>query len=61
MLDGQRGQPAADVDAYCEAAARFSVMVDALRDNLSEVDVNPIIVHESGCTIVDALVVDTDM
>jgi acyl-CoA synthetase (NDP forming) len=57
MLDGQRGQPPADVGAFCEAAARFSVMVDTLRDNLSEVDVNPIIVHESGCTIVDALVV----
>jgi acyl-CoA synthetase (NDP forming) len=57
MLDGQRGQPPADVAAFCEAAARFSVMVDTLRDTLSEVDVNPIIVHESGCTIVDALIV----
>lgn len=60
MLDGQRGQPPADVDAFCEAAARFSVMVDTLRDKLSEVDVNPIIVHESGCTVVDALVVTAD-
>jgi hypothetical protein len=57
MLDGQRGRPAADVDAFCEAAAHFSVMVEAMRDTLKEVDVNPIIVHESGCTIVDALIV----
>lgn len=57
MLDGQRGQPPADVDAFCDAAARFSVMVDALRDDIREIDINPIIVHESGCTIVDALVV----
>ena len=57
MLDGQRGQPASDIDAFCDAAARFSVMVEAMRDTLREVDVNPIIVHESGCTIVDALVV----
>lgn len=57
MLDGQRGKPPADIDAFCDAAARFSAMIDALRHALTEVDVNPIIVHESGCTIVDALVV----
>ena len=57
MLDGQRGRPRADIDAFCEAAATFSVMVDTLRDEIREIDVNPIIVHESGCTIVDALVV----
>jgi acyl-CoA synthetase (NDP forming) len=57
MLDGQRGKPPADIDAFCETAARFSAMIDALRHTLTEVDVNPIIVHESGCTIVDALVV----
>jgi hypothetical protein len=56
FLDGVRGKPAVDIDAYCKLAARFSAVVDALRDNLAEVDVNPVIVHESGCTIVDALV-----
>ena len=56
LLDGQRGKPPADIEAFCETAARFSVLVDALRDELREVDVNPIIVHESGCTIVDALI-----
>jgi len=57
MLDGQRGKPPADIDAFCDTAARFSAMIHALRHTLIEVDVNPIIVHESGCTIVDALVV----
>lgn len=57
MLDGMRGNPAADIDAFCNLAARFSTMVDTLRDGLAEIDVNPIIVHESGCTIVDGLVV----
>lgn len=57
MLDGKRGGVAADIDAYCETAARFSSMVDALQDDVSEIDVNPIILHDSGCTIVDALVV----
>jgi acyl-CoA synthetase (NDP forming) len=57
MLDGLRGKPAADLDAYCEVAARFSSMVQALQDVIGEIDINPIIVHETGCTIVDALVV----
>jgi hypothetical protein len=57
LLDGMRGNPAADIDAFCNLAARFSIMVDTLRDSLAEVDVNPVIVHETGCTIVDALIV----
>ena len=56
LLDGLRGNPAADIDAFCDLAARFSTMVDELRDVIAEVDVNPIIVHESGCTIVDGLI-----
>ena len=47
----------ADIDAFCATASKFSAMIDALRDTLAEVDVNPVIVHETGCTIVDALVV----
>ena len=57
LLDGVRGQPACDVDAFCEMAARFSAVVDALRDEIVEVDINPVIVHENGCTAVDALIV----
>ena len=57
MLDRQRGTPPADIDAFCDAAARFSVLVDTLRDEIREIDINPVIVHETGCTIVDALVV----
>ena len=57
LLDRVRGQPAADVDAICEAAARFSEMVYALQDLIVEIDVNPVIVNEQGCTVVDALVI----
>jgi hypothetical protein len=38
-------------------AAMFSSMVHALRDELQEVDVNPVIVSSDHCTAVDALVV----
>jgi hypothetical protein len=57
LLDGGRGRPAPDLDAFCTAAARFSEMVAALGEGLQEIDVNPVIVHDSGCTAVDALVV----
>jgi acyl-CoA synthetase (NDP forming) len=57
LLDGVRGKPKADIDAFCDMAAKFSSMVFALGDIVNEVDVNPIMVHESGCVAVDALVV----
>ena len=60
LLDGVRGRAAADIDSFCDLAARFSAIVDALGGELGEVDVNPVIVHATGCTIVDALVVTTD-
>ncbi len=57
MLAGGRriGTPA--IEAYCEMASRFSVMVDALAEVLEEIDINPVIVHATGCIGVDALVV----
>jgi acyl-CoA synthetase (NDP forming) len=60
LLDSVRGNPAVDVDDFCHTAARFSVMVHALRDVLSELDVNPVIVGETGAIAVDALVVGRD-
>jgi acetyltransferase len=57
LLDGIRGNAAADVDAFCATAQAFSVMVDALRDNITELDINPVIVGSSGCIAVDALLV----
>lgn len=60
LLDGIRGRPAADIDAFCEAAARFSEMAAGLGDVLAEVDVNPVIVHEDGAVAVDALVAGRD-
>lgn len=60
LLDGVRGAPPADIDAFCELAARFSEMAAALGDVLMEVDVNPLIVHTNGAVAVDGLVVGRD-
>lgn len=57
VLDGVRGAPPANIDAFCEAAERFSIMVDALSGRLREIDLNPVMVTPNRCIAVDALVV----
>ena len=57
LLKGVRGRPPANIEAFCDMAARFSAMVDALRDDLQEVDVNPVIVGPDNSIAVDALVI----
>jgi acyl-CoA synthetase (NDP forming) len=61
LLDGLRGAPPSDIDAFCAAASRFSALVHALADVIEEFDVNPVIVHEKDCTAVDALVFGRDL
>jgi acyl-CoA synthetase (NDP forming) len=57
LLDGKRGKPPYDIAGLCDAAARFSAVVHALRDELDEIDINPLIVTRGSCIAVDALVV----
>jgi acyl-CoA synthetase (NDP forming) len=60
LLDGVRGAPAASVESFCLAAEQFSIMAHALRDVLSEIDVNPLIVSAEATVAVDALLVGRD-
>ncbi len=60
LLDGLRGAPAVSIDRFCDFAERFSIMVDALRDVIAELDVNPVIVSANGATAVDAVLVGRD-
>ncbi len=60
LLSGVRGSCAANVDRFCETASRFSAMVYALRDVLSEIDINPVVVSEAGAIAVDAFVAGRD-
>jgi acyl-CoA synthetase (NDP forming) len=57
LLAGVRGQSAVDREALVQLMVRFSQLVTALEASIAEIDLNPIIVNRSGCTIVDALVV----
>ncbi len=53
LLAGFRGQPPADVAALEDVLLRTSALVEDLAE-IVELDLNPILVHERGASIVDA-------
>ncbi|HVO94884.1 MAG TPA: acetate--CoA ligase family protein [Terriglobales bacterium] len=58
VLRGVRGKPPADVDAFCEAIVALSQLAVSLGDQLTGLDINPLIVLPmgQGVVAVDALV-----
>lgn len=58
ILDGFRGGPVYDIPAIEECLKRLSQLVSDF-DQIKELDINPLIVHEKGkgCTIVDARII----
>lgn len=59
LLDGARGQAPADVAAAARAVARLSEFACAHREQVAEIDLNPILVRPQGqgIAILDALMV----
>jgi hypothetical protein len=57
LLDSPRHARPLAVAEFCAVAARFSALVAGLGDSLGEFDLNPVILHAEGCSIVDALLV----
>jgi len=59
LLNGFRGAAKADVAALSQLIAQVSVLAAAYRDQISEIEINPVLVHPQGqgVTVVDALVV----
>ena len=57
LLEGHRGAAPADTAKLCDTISRFSHMVWSLRDQISEVDVNPIIITPDRAVAVDALII----
>jgi succinyl-CoA synthetase beta subunit len=59
LLRGFRGAARADVAALAQLIAQLSLLAARLRDHVSEIELNPVLVHAEGqgVTIVDALVV----
>jgi acyl-CoA synthetase (NDP forming) len=59
LLNGFRGAPKADVAALSQLIAQVSVLAAQYREQIAEIEINPVLVHAEGqgVTIVDALVV----
>jgi acetyltransferase len=59
LLNGFRGAAKADIPALSQLISQVSVLAAAYRDHISEIEINPVLVHPKGqgVTIVDALVV----
>jgi acetate---CoA ligase (ADP-forming) len=59
LLNGFRGAAKADIPALSQLISQISVLAAAYRDRISEIEINPVLVHPEGqgVTIVDALVV----
>ena len=57
IFDGVRGAPRVDVEGLAALAARLSRFAAQHAESLEEVDLNPVIVHAQGLSIVDALIV----
>lgn len=53
LLEGYRGSPRLDIPALEDVILRVSALVDDI-PAIAELDLNPVLVHESGATIVDA-------
>ncbi len=57
ILDGTRGQGPADVDAVVDILMKFSQLCLDLRNDVVEIDINPLLVYEDGALVVDCLIV----
>jgi acyl-CoA synthetase (NDP forming) len=55
LLDGYRGRPRADMAAVAEIAVRLGALMLA-DESLEEIEINPVMVRETGAVAVDALV-----
>lgn len=57
ILHGFRGQAAADIDAVVEIVLRFSQLCVDLKDEIEEIDINPLLVFDNGkgAKVVDCL------
>jgi acyl-CoA synthetase (NDP forming) len=56
LLRAQRGQPARDVRAFARMAVKLGEAIIAWQGRVASVDVNPVMVFETGAQALDALV-----
>lgn len=59
ILNGVRGKPPCRVELAAQLLSEFSKVAFSLRDVISEIDLNPVIVSTEDCRIVDALIISS--
>ncbi len=57
LIDGVRGDAPRNMKAAAQALSNFSCACAALKDHVAEIDINPVVVTETGVVAVDALIV----
>ncbi|CAH2213800.1 acetate--CoA ligase family protein [Tepidibacter aestuarii] len=57
LLKGYRGNPPLDVNALSDVIVNISKFACDNKDNIKELDINPIFIYEKGLSAVDALVI----
>ena len=57
MLENSHDISSKNILKFCSIASIFSCMIDQLRDDILELDVNPLILNKDGCVAVDSLLV----
>ncbi|OYT60833.1 acetyl-CoA synthetase [Euryarchaeota archaeon ex4484_178] len=57
ILKGARGEKPRDIEAIADAVSRLSQLVWDFREDIKEVDANPVIVYEKGLSVVDARII----
>ena len=60
LLAGFRRAPPADRRAFADLLVKLSRLAWDARELIAEIDLNPVIVHDSGLAVVDALIVQRD-
>ncbi len=60
ILRGARGQKPKDINALAEAISRLSQLAWDFKDEIGEIDANPVMVYENGLCVVDARIILKD-